>query len=55
MNVNVNDTANIIMKNNLVPLLFNIPDYPNYHNRGGEYANFVSQYLIEVWMIFNRY
>ena len=41
------------MKKNVVPLLFNNPEYPNYHNREVEYANFVSQYLMVRGMNFN--
>ena len=41
------------MKKNLVPLLFNNPEYPNYHNRQRESATFVSQYLMAVGMNFN--
>ena len=42
------------MKKNVVPLLFNNPEYPNYHNREVEYANFVSQYLMVRGMNFNE-
>ena len=43
------------MKKNVVPLLFNNHEYPNYHNREGEYTNFVIQYLMARGMNFNGY